>query len=422
MQIAPQIHAVFQALGQLPQVAGEEIDAVGVVDGPVQINAVIAGQAVFRDVDGAGVALVHIQDAEVHHLRGDLPLGRGEGEARGDGGLAPVLLHRVALVDVDAYEIRLFHFVPVRLGDLRGEILHHLGGAFGVAAEEQGVQEHVHAEHPVSGVKGGVVGGLTARGGIHPWVAQAAAGGQAHHRAGGSPANLPGGLAVGQTEVEVAFQRLGLTQLPAGGVDAGDVAQGGDALGLVQGHVGIHPSGEMLRHHGGVPAEGSHDVPVQPAALVLKGAGQVPMVQGNHGLDAIFQQRVHQAVIIGKALLVYSAVPVGDDAGPAEGEAVGLNAVRLHQGHVLRAAVVAVAGGVAGVAVIDVAGDMGEFVPDAQALAVLIPAALALIGGAGHAPQEILGEHHTLTSTLYSFLPVSGITLPGRISPSTVRL
>ena len=203
---------------------------------------------------------------------------------------------------------------------------------------------------------------------------------------------------------------------------AGKVAQDRNTLRLVQGHVGIYPAGKMLCHNGGIAAKGGHNVPVQPAALVLKGAGQIPVIQGNHGLDAVFQQGIHQIVVEFKALFVHRTVPIGDDAGPADGEAVGLDAVGLHQGHILRPAVVAVAGHIAGVAVVGLAGGMGEIVPDAGALAVFIPAALALIGGAGNAPDKILRKHHTVTSTSYSVLPVSGITLPETGAPSTVRL
>ena len=400
MQVAPQIHALFDALAQAAQIPGEEVDAVGIVNLAVQVDLVVAGQAVFGDVDGAGVALVDVQDAVAHHLGGHLPLGGSQGEACRDGGLGAVLLHRVTLVDVHAHEVRLFHLVPVGLGNLGGEVLHHLGGALGEAAEEQGVHKQVHAEHPVGGVEGGLIGSLPAGGSVHPGVAQPAAGGQTHHCPGDSLANPAGGLAVGKAEVEVAFQRLPLPQLPAGGMGTGDVAQDGDTLGLVQGHVGIHPTGKVLRHQGGISAEGRHNVPVQPAALVLQGAGQIPVIQGNHGPDARFQQGIDQLVIEGEALLVYGAVPVGDNPGPAHGEAVGLDAVLLHQGHILCPAVVAVAGHVAGIAVEDVAGHMGKIIPDIGSLSVFIPGTLALVGGAGYAPQEVLGKHHTVTSTV----------------------
>ena len=239
-------------------------------------------------------------------------------------------------------------------------------------------------------LEGGPVGRFPPGRGIHPGIAQPSAGGNAHF---GSLAqagtNLAGGLAVGQAQVKIALQCLPGAQLPAGGVNAGYIAQLGDALGLVQGHVGIHPALEVVGNDPGIPAEGGHNVPVQPAALVLQSAGQIPMVQRDHGLDAGIQQSIHQMVIEFQSLFVHGPVPVGDDPGPADGEPVSLNAKPLHQGHILRPAVVAVAGPVTGVAVLDIAGGVGEIVPDAPALPVLVPGALALIGSAGHAPEKI---------------------------------
>ena len=164
--------------------------------------------------------------------------------------------------------------------------------------------------------------------------------------------------------------------------------------------------GEDLR----VSPEGRDDLAVEPAALVLQRGGQVPVVERGQRLDAVREQLVHQLVIEAQPRLVDRAVPVGDDARPADGEAVGADAVLLHQRDILAEAVVAVAGHVAGVAVPDVlrAGIVAEFVPDAQALAVLVPGALALVGGAGHAPEKIFGK---LFHSFLLFLPAEGMPL-----------
>ena len=180
------------------------------------------------------------------------------------------------------------------------------------------------------------------------------------------------------------------------------VAQEGGALGLVEGHVLSDLPLEPPGHDAGVAAKGGHDVPVQPAALVLEGAGQVPVVEGNHGLDAAGQQLIHQGLIELQALLVDLTVPVGDDPGPADGKAVGLDVVPLHQRHVLLIAVVDVAGRVAGVPVLHVLAALlvAEVVPDIRTLSVLVPRALALVGGAGHPPDKILRKlAHMVTST-----------------------
>ena len=188
------------------------------------------------------------------------------------------------------------------------------------------------------------------------------------------------------------------TQHPAGSMGPVAVAQLGNTLGLVQGHVLFDPALEPLRNDPGIAAESIHNVPVQPAALVLQSSGQIPVVKGNHGLDAVGQQFFHQIVIELQALLVNLAVAVGNHPGPADGEAVGLNVVGLHQGHILPEPMVAVAGHVAGVALDNMlrCQVMAEFVPNIRALAVGVPAALALVGSTGNAPDKFFRKAHKI--------------------------
>jgi parallel beta-helix repeat protein len=60
-------------------------------------------------------------------------------------------------------------------------------------------------------------------------------------------------------------------------------------------------------------------------------------------------------------------------------EAIGLQADRLHQRDVLPPAVIVIAGRIARVAVLDLAGRVAEAIPDALALAVLVPAPFDLV-------------------------------------------
>jgi hypothetical protein len=180
------------------------------------------------------------------------------------------------------------------------------------------------------------------------------------------------------------------------------IAQLGRALGFIEGHVLVHLALEPLGQNACVTAKGSHDVPVQPAAFVLECAGQVPVVERDHRLNAVGDEFIHQVFIELQTLFIDLAISVGDDTRPADGEAVGPDIVRSHQGHVFLVPVVAVTGHVAGVAVFHIlAGHlMAEVVPDVGPLAVLIPCALALVGGAGYAPDKFFGKcAHTVTST-----------------------
>ena len=394
MQVGFHRHALRDGLRQAGEVAVQEFDALGVVHLAVQEEHVVVGQAVLGDPDRQAVALVDVHRPVVQRLRGDGPVGGGARAAHGLPHLPGVVVHRAGVVDVHADEVRRLHELPVGCGDAVGEGAHRGDGGGVVAPEDQVVQEDVEGHSPVgmAEVEGGLAGGLAALGGVVAGIAQPAAGHHAHGDVGAHGLDGPLGGAVGQGHVVQGAGHVGVAQLPAGGVQAVAVAQVGGALGLVEGHEAVHAAPEVLRHHAGVALKGGHDVPVEPAALVLQGAGEVPVIQRDQRADAVGAQLVHQLVVEFEAQGVDCAVAVRDDPGPAYREAVGPDVQRLHQRHVLPGAVVAVAGHVAGVAVLDVvAADLvAEVVPDAGTLAVGVPGALALEGGAGHAPQKVL--------------------------------
>src|SRR5690606_32221836 len=128
------------------------------------------------------------------------------------------------------------------------------------------------------------------------------------------------------------------------------------------------------------------------AARVLQFLGQVPVVEGGDGLDALVQQFVGEAPVEVEALLDGGAAPGGLDAGPGQGETVGAQAEFGHERDVLAPAVVVVGGDVAGVAVADPAGGAGVGVPDGRCAAVLRGGSLDLVGGRRGTPEEALGE------------------------------
>src|SRR5690606_41278688 len=83
--------------------------------------------------------------------------------------------------------------------------------------------------------------------------------------------------------------------------------------------------------------------------------------------------------------------------GHVDGEEGGVDAAWGHRRDVAAVAVVVVAGDVAGVAAADPAGRVAELVPDRPAPAVLVDGPLDLVGGGGHAPDEVRSEVRYVT-------------------------
>ena len=107
-----------------------------------------------------------------------------------------------------------------------------------------------------------------------------------------------------------------------------------------------------------------------------------PVVRRDPRLDPGLQQRVDHLVVERDALGVdrRRRRPAGHDARPRDRHAELVHAHPLHQRDVLRVLVVEVVG--------DVAGVLGEGVPDGDAAAALAGAALDLVGGGRDAPAK----------------------------------
>src|SRR5690606_17643156 len=80
------------------------------------------------------------------------------------------------------------------------------------------------------------------------------------------------------------------------------------------------------------------------------------------------------------------------DAGPADGEPVGLEAHGFHELDVFLVAVDVLAGDAAGVAAADHAGATAELVPDALTSLAWFGGAFDLVAACGGAPDEIRRE------------------------------
>jgi hypothetical protein len=195
---------------------------------------------------------------------------------------------------------------------------------------------------------------------------------QGHRQLGGigqHPAQRRDRAAVRQVQVV----RHGIREpvvLEAGGVLPRRVAQVGRAPRLVERRDRGHPVAELLAQHECVVGEAADHVSRSPPALVLERLRQVPVVQRHQGLDPPRQQAVDELLVEVDPGLVDVAA-VGHDPRPGDREPVRRDAEVGDQVQVLRPPVVVVAGDVAGVAAVDLAGRVGERVPDAGESAVL---------------------------------------------------
>ncbi len=199
------------------------------------------------------------------------------------------------------------------------------------------------------------------------------------------------GAAVGEVEVVRGRDRCALVGA-AGGVHSGAVAQEGGAPRLVQGGDPRDPVAQRAADDVGELGEVVRGLPVEPAATVLEHLGEVPVVEREHRGDVAFEQPVHQSLVEVEPGLVDLAGAVGEHARPGDREPVGAEPERGHQVQVLLHPVVVVAGDVAVVAAVDLAGSPAERVPDARRAAVLGGSPLDLERSRAGAPGEAFGK------------------------------
>ena len=171
-------------------------------------------------------------------------------------------------------------------------------------------------------------------------------------------------------------------------VPALEIADPGRAARLVDRDPVFDPVPEDPGHQRGVVGEPFSGLPRRPAAPVLQGLRQVPVVKRREGSDARLQQRVHEPVVEGEARPVDRPVAVRDDPRPRDREAVGIDAEVLHDPDVPGPAMVEVARDVAGVPAAGFARSVGEGVSDRRGPAVLAGRPFDLVRRGRYAPGE----------------------------------
>ena len=167
-----------------------------------------------------------------------------------------------------------------------------------------------------------------------------------------------------------------------------------------------------------------------PAVVLFhQSVGQLVVADGDQRLDAVLLAAVEHTVVELQTLLIGFRFPaVGEDAGPVDGGAEGLEAQLGKQGDILLVVVVEIDRLMAGVQTVRVdggghplghgVGTVGAHIGHAGALAVHIPCALKLVGSTGAAPQEIIAENAHSVFLLCSADIKSGAG-PLRLRPCT---
>ena len=183
-----------------------------------------------------------------------------------------------------------------------------------------------------------------------------------------------------------------LRQDESGGELAVAVAHLDERAYLVQGEEAADPVAQLRGGKARIGGEGLRRVARFPAAAILQHLRQVPMIERGEGFYAVGQQLVDQPVVERQALRVGQSATLREQARPGDREAVGRDAQRLHQRHVLLVEVIVIAGDVAVGAVQNLPGQPAERVPDGGAPTVLLRGALDLIGRRGRSPAEAFGE------------------------------
>ena len=307
---------------------------------------------------------------------------------------------------------------PLFGGELRQPRADPLAHHGGIVAEDHRIGEPAVEEFD------GPLRGRPVLGRIGQRFAPVAVVGNADRAAVAALAEPPDRLAVRKQQMMGDDIRLSVAGA-SGREAAGTVAEHGDAPRFIQRDPVLYPVAERLETEFGVGGEVIGDLWIEPAVVGhFKVERQVPVVQGDEWGDAVFQQQVDQAVVVGDPFGIRFAAPGGLDAGPRDGKAVGVHAELLHHRDVFRETVVAVAGDVAVAHVADAARNPAEGVPDRPAAPSFRHSAFDLIGRRCGSPEKIFHRKASCRLGCYSgiYSPVllfqaGGGEIPGAERP-----
>ena len=171
-----------------------------------------------------------------------------------------------------------------------------------------------------------------------------------------------------------------------------EIAAVGDDPRFVERRPPLYAAVELTKQDGRVIGEPIGDIGIEPAAAVVEGGGKVPMIEGEEGLNPVFQERIDQLVVEVEARRIHCASAGRQDSAPGDAEAVGFEPQAPHQSNILGRAAIMIASDVAGVPVVHQTGRVGKAVPDAGAGSIGEWRALDLVGCRGTAPKKSAGK------------------------------
>ena len=153
----------------------------------------------------------------------------------------------------------------------------------------------------------------------------------------------------------------------AGRERAMEIAAVRDHPGLIEARPLPNAAVQLAEQDLAIIGEPVGNVGIEPSAAIVERGREVPVIERQHRLDALLEQRVHQALVEIEAGAVHPARALGEDSGPGRTEAIGCQAELAHQGDVRAEPAVVVARDVAGIPAVDAARRAHEAVPDAGA-------------------------------------------------------
>src|SRR5262249_14751812 len=139
---------------------------------------------------------------------------------------------------------------------------------------------------------------------------------------------------------------------------------------------------------GGVVTEPVGGIAVEPSATVVQRRGKVPMKERGVRANAVRQQLVDEVIVEVEAPRVDCADALGEDAAPADAEAIRLESQLAHERHVVAPSAVVIARDVPSLSVRRAAGGVRKPLPNARTGAVGERTAFYLVRRRRGAPEK----------------------------------